>query len=84
MIMTTLSIRKFNRHISKAKRAAKNGPVFIIHRGRPSHALLYIADYHPLTGENQKIADLLAMPSIEDAVLEIPKLQDLARHADLS
>jgi hypothetical protein len=46
--------------------------------------IITIEDYHRLAGENQKIADLLAMPGIEDAVLEIPKLQDLAGPADLS
>jgi prevent-host-death family protein len=84
MTITTLSSRKFNQHISAAKRAAKDGPVFITHRGRPSHVLLNIEDYHRLTGEDQKIADLLAMPGIEDIVLEIPKLRDLAKPADLS
>ena len=84
MTVTILSSRKFNQYISAAKRAAKNGPVFITHRGRPSHVLLNIEDYHRLTGENQKIADLLAMPGIEDVVLEIPKLRDFAKPADLS
>jgi hypothetical protein len=48
------------------------------------NCIITIEDYHRLAGENQKIADLLAMPGIEDAVLEIPKLQDLAGPADLS
>ena len=32
----------------------------------------------------QKIADLLAMPGIEEIDLEIPHLRDLAQPADLS
>ena len=83
MTITTLSSREFNQHISEAKKAAENGPVFITHRGRPSHVLLNIDEYQRLTGGHQKIADLLAMPGIEDVVLEIPKLRDLAEPADL-
>ena len=83
MTIATLSSRKFNQYISEAKKAAENGPVFITHLGRPSHVLLNIDEYQRLTGGHQKIADLLAMPGIEDVVLEIPKLRDLAEPADL-
>jgi prevent-host-death family protein len=42
MPMTTLSSREFNQDTSKAKKAAKSGPVFITDRGRPAHVLLSI------------------------------------------
>ena len=84
MTITTFSSREFNQHASDAKRAANNGPVFITDRGRPAHVLLSIEEYHRITGSNQKIADLLAMPGIEDFEFEIPPLRDLARPADLS
>ena len=72
MPITTLSSREFNQAASEAKRAANNGPVFITDRGRPAHVLMSMALYQSLTGSRQKIADLLAMPGIEDVELEIP------------
>jgi len=84
MTITTLSSREFNQAASEAKRAANKGPVFITDRGRPAHVLMSMALYQRLTGSRQKIADLLAMPGIEDVELEIPRLDDLARPADLS
>lgn len=84
MTITTLSSREFNQAASEAKKAANKGPVFITDRGRPAHVLMSMALYQRLTGSRQKIADLLAMPGIEDVELEIPRLRDLARSADLS
>ncbi|NMM14635.1 MAG: type II toxin-antitoxin system Phd/YefM family antitoxin [Rhodoferax sp.] len=84
MTITTISSREFNQAASEAKKAANEGPVFITDRGRPAHVLMSMALYQRLTGSRQKIADLLAMPGIEDIELEIPRLRDLARPADLS
>ena len=84
MTITTLSSRQFNQDASKAKKAAMSGPVFITDRGRPAHVLLTFNEYKKLTGEHTKIADLLAMPGIENIELEIPRFRDLAQSADLS
>ena len=84
MTITTFSSRQFNQDASKAKKAAKAGPVFITDRGRPAHVLLTFDDYKKITGGRTKIADLLAMPGIEDVELDLPRLRDLARPADLS
>lgn len=84
MTVTTLSSREFNQAASEAKKAANNGPVFITDRGRPAHVLMSIELYQRLTGSSQKIADLLAMPGVEDSELEIPMLRDIARSADFS
>jgi prevent-host-death family protein len=84
MTITTLSSRQFNQDASKAKKAAKTGPVFITDRGRPAHVLLTFDEYKKITGGQTKIADLLAMPGIENMEFEIPKLRDLAQAADLS
>jgi prevent-host-death family protein len=84
MSIITISSREFNQNVSKAKRAAKNGPVFITDRGQPAHVLLSIRDYQQLFGASGKIADLLAMPGTEDIELEIPRMDDLARPAQLS
>ena len=84
MGITTLSSREFNQNASDAKKAANKGPVFITDRGRPAHVLLSIEDYRRITGGRLKIADMLALPGIEDANLEIPRLRDLARPAKLA
>ena len=84
MTITTLSSRQFNQDASKAKKAAKAGPVFITDRGRPAHVLLTFDDYKKITGGRTKIADLLAMPGMEGIEIDIPRLRDLARAADLS
>ena len=84
MTITTLSSRQFNQDASKSKKAAKAGPVFITDRGRPAHVLLTFGEYKKITGGRTKIADLLAMPGIEDLELEIPQFRDRAQAADLS
>ncbi len=84
MTVTTISSRDFNQHISEAKKAANKGPVFITDRGRPAHVLLSIKAYQQLAGSRQKIADLLALPGIEDLELEIPRMRDLPCPAELS
>ena len=84
MTITTLSSREFNQDAGKAKKAAKHGPVIITDRGRPAHVLLTFDAYKKITGGRTKIADLLAMPGIENIELDIPQLRDLAQPADLS
>ncbi|MSQ53596.1 MAG: type II toxin-antitoxin system Phd/YefM family antitoxin [Betaproteobacteria bacterium] len=84
MTITTLSSREFNQDASKAKKAAKSGPVIITDRGRPAHVLLTFEAYKKITRKHSKIADLLAMPGVEDIEFEIPRMRDVARSADLS
>ena len=36
-----ITSREFNQDVSKAKRAALKGPIFITDRGRPAHVLLH-------------------------------------------
>jgi len=84
MTITTLSSRQFNQDASKAKKAAKAGPVFITDRGRPAHVLLTFDEYRKITGARTKIADLLAMPGIEDVELDVPQSRDPAQPAELS
>lgn len=81
---TSLSSRDFDQDRGRAKKAALEGPVFITNRGRPAHVLLSIEDYQRLTLGKQNIADLLGMPGVEDAELEIVLAKDLAQAADLS
>jgi prevent-host-death family protein len=84
MAITRLTSREFNQDTSRAKRAARKGPVIITDRGRPAHVLLTFKDYQRLSGEVGSIIELLGLPpGVEDAALEIPPLRDLPRPADL-
>jgi prevent-host-death family protein len=73
--ITKLSSREFNQDTSRAKRAAKRGPVFITDRGRPSHVLLTVEDYQRITGGQKSIAQLLAMPEAARIEFEPPRLK---------
>ena len=73
--ITKLSSREFNQDTSRAKRAAKRGPVFITDRGRPSHVLLTVEDYQRITGGQKSIAELLAMPEAASIEFEPPRLK---------
>ena len=85
MTITTISSREFNQDVSKAKREALKGPVFITDRGHPAHVLLSIEEYQKIAGKETNIVDLLAMPDAADIDFEPPKLdKELYRPADLS
>ncbi len=85
MNITTISSREFNQDVSRAKRIAFNGPVFITDRGRPAHVLLTIETYQEITGNKQSIVDLLAMPEVAEIDFDPPHLtQALYRAAELS
>ena len=73
MIITTVTSREFNQDVSKVKRAALNGPVFITDRGHTAHVLLSIENYQKLTRTKENILDLLAMPDVADIEFEAPK-----------
>ena len=84
MPITTLSSRAFNQDTGGAKKAARDGPVFITDRGRPAHVLLTIEDYRNLTGGGAGIIDLLAMPGVAEIDFDPPRLTGpLSRPADL-
>jgi PHD/YefM family antitoxin component YafN of YafNO toxin-antitoxin module len=74
MGITKLSSREFNQDTSRAKRAARKGPVFITDRGRLSHVLLTADEYQRITHGQKSVADLLAMPEAADIQFEPPRL----------
>jgi len=84
MSISVFSSREFNQDVSKIKKAASVGPVFITDRGRPAHVLLTFAEYKKLTAGRVKIAELLAMPGVADAELELDRPRELTQAADLS
>lgn len=73
MAITTLSSREFNQDTSRAKKAARRGPVFITDRGRPAHVLLSIEDYQKLAGRSKTLAEALYMPGAADVEFAPPK-----------
>jgi prevent-host-death family protein len=80
--ITTLSSRELNQDVTKAKKATKDGPVFITDRGRPAHVLLSFEEYQRLTQQRRNIADALAMPGIEDIEFDPPRADIATRPAE--
>jgi len=81
---TTFSSRQFNQDTSKAKKAARRGPVFITDRGRRAHVLLSIEQYQSLLAPAASIVDLLALPGGEGIRFAPPRLRKLTKAADLT
>ena len=75
----TVSSRELNQDVSRAKRAAQDGPVVITDRGRPSHVLLSWTEYRRLTGGPRNLAQALAAPGLSDIAFE-PKKSGLKTH----
>ncbi len=73
MGVRTVSSRELNQDISRAKRAAEEGPVVITDRGRPSHVLLSWAEYRRLSGGPRNLAAVLAAPALSDIAFEPEK-----------
>ncbi|USZ48821.1 type II toxin-antitoxin system Phd/YefM family antitoxin [Halomonas sp. DN3] len=85
MTITTLSSRELNQDVTRAKKAAKSGPVFITDRGKPAHVLLSIEEYQRLIRQRRNIADSLAMPDVsEDIEFEPPRVTIGTQSADFS
>ena len=85
MAITTFSSREFNQDVTRAKKAARQGPVFITDRGRPAHVLLTIEEYQRLTGSRATLVELLALPEEADIEFEPPRVRGpLVGPADLT
>ncbi|MBW7862359.1 MAG: type II toxin-antitoxin system prevent-host-death family antitoxin [Rhodocyclaceae bacterium] len=84
MPITTFTSRELNQDVTRAKKAAQSGPVFITDRGKPAHVLLSIEEYRRLTKERRNIADSLAMPGVAEIEFEPPRVKIGTQAADLS
>ena len=94
MPITIVSSREFNQDLSRAKRATKDGPVFITDRGKPAHVLLSIEEYQQVKESGMSLADALAMPGSGefgndfdeelDQIRELSRKMNVGRSADLS
>jgi prevent-host-death family protein len=80
--ITTLSSRELNQDVSRAKKAARNGPVFITDRGKPAHVLLSFEEYQRLTGKRRNIVEALSMPGLSDIEVEFSRSRERPRPAD--
>ena len=84
MAITTITSRELNQDVTRAKKAAMNGPVFITDRGKSAHVLLSIEEYQRLTKQCRNIADSLAMPGVADIEFEPQRMTLGTRPADFS
>ena len=85
MSVTKISSREFNQDISRAKRAADDGPVIITDRGQPAYVLLRHDAYRRLAGGGPTIRELLHQPGMENIEFDPPRLGgELFRPANLS
>lgn len=79
----TVSSRELNQDVSRAKRAAEDGPVVITDRGRPSHVLLSWAEFRRLSGGPRNLASILAAPGLSDIAFEPETSRLKARGVDV-
>jgi prevent-host-death family protein len=84
MPITTLSSREFNQDTSRAKKAAKSGPVFITDRGQPAHVLMSIDEYRKLAGGQVTLGEALAQAGVPDFEFKPARAGGLFRVPDLS
>jgi hypothetical protein len=82
--ITTLSSREFNQDRSRAKKAAKKGPVFITDRGQPSLVILSFDEYQRIAGSSKSIGDLLSDSAAARIEFDPPRMGDIVREVDLS
>ena len=75
MTISTMPSREFNQDVSKAKRRASEGPLFITDRGEPAYVLLTIRSYEELVGRLPTIVELLEMPGDDDIEFDPPRLE---------
>lgn len=83
MPTTTLTSREANQDFSRAKRAAKLGPVIITERGKPAQVLMNYDEYLRMSGPKRSILDRPAIAGMDEIEFEIePRAKDLPREVD--
>lgn len=80
MAVTTVSSRELNQDVSRAKRAAEDGPVVITDRGKPSHVLMSFAEYERLAGLRTDLVTALSMQGLSEIAFE-PERASIAPRA---
>ncbi len=77
MRSSTMTAREFNQHVSRAKKAAKDGPVIITERGKPAFVLQSHEHYASRTGSaiaSPPLAELIADDGPLDFEAEFPRM----------
>lgn len=82
MTTTTISSRELNHDVSRAKKAAKSGPVFITDCGKLAYVLLSYEEYQRVIGKGRNIVDALSMPGLSSIQVNFPRSRELPRPAD--
>jgi prevent-host-death family protein len=77
MAVTKISSREFNQDLSRAKRAAKKGPVVITDRGEPAYVLMRHDAYKRLAGGKKSLLDRLYLQGAEKIELDLPPRDDV-------
>lgn len=83
MSITTLSSRELNHDVSRAKKAAKSGPVIITDRGKPSHVLMTYDEFERLSGRRRSLVEALAMSGLSAIDFEPRRVEVRPREVDL-
>lgn len=78
--MSVVSARTFNQSPSKVKAMAKDGPVFVTDRGRPTFVILSVDAYERMAGGGSVRSSLRMEVDVE---FEPMVSSDLGRVADL-
>ena len=73
--VTVVTSRELKQQIGYAKEAAKSGPVFTTHRGRPAHVPLSIEEYRRLAGQRRSLVEALSMPGLADVDFDLPRIR---------
>jgi prevent-host-death family protein len=84
MIVATMSSREFNQDSARAKREAKEGPVFITERGEPALVLLSIDEYRRLKSPRKSLLEVLRPAPGLEIDFEPPRIDWEAKPADLT
>lgn len=79
--MKSFSSREFNQDVSSAKRFARDEPVFVTDRGKPTHVLLSIDAYRQLAGKQEALPTMLSASEPIAANLDWRALSPWGRRA---
>ena len=71
---TVISGKELDQNPNRAKRATKDGPVFITDHGRHAYVLLTMKEYRKIAGKRESILELLAMQDAAEIEFEPPKI----------
>jgi prevent-host-death family protein len=84
---STMTSREFNQHVSRAKRAAQDGPVIITERGKPSYVLMRHDEYEAKSRTPvhlRNALEALTDPDASDIDIAFPRLSVSFREVDFS